>query len=178
MYSTDSLGIPYYYVATMISRLLDQPDTTKFSVEWVPLMEAVTYSYIMDWGTILSNNISTQILEYRKNSSISSKIFPPFYMSAYIMDVVCFTSDFPTMIWKWTTQGPFPIHVYQTIGNGLTKFLKEENKSLWPSFPIHYGVYALDNYKHERLEVNQILCLNFESYCGLKRDDTNFRTIE
>ena len=31
------------------------------------------------------------------------------------MDVVCFTSDFPTMGWKWTTQDPSPIHVYHNI---------------------------------------------------------------
>ena len=45
---------------------------------------------------------------------------------------------------------------YQTIGNGLNKFLKEAKKALWPSFPIYYGVYVLENYKHAGLEVNKI----------------------
>ena len=115
MYSTISFVIPYYYIVAMMYRLFSQPDTTKFLVEWVPLMESVTDSYIMDWGAIFSNNIATQIHEYKYNHSISSKIFPPFYMSAYIMDVICFTSYFPTMGWKWTTQDPLPIHVYHSM---------------------------------------------------------------
>ena len=36
-------------------------------------------------------------------------------MSAYMMDIVFFTSDFPTMGWKWTIQDPIPIHVYHNI---------------------------------------------------------------
>lgn len=97
MYSTKSLASPYHYVYVMMSRLFGQPTTTKFSVEWVLLMEEIAHYYIMDWGSILSNNIATQILEYRKNHSIFSKIFPPFYMSAYIVDAMRFTSYFPTM---------------------------------------------------------------------------------
>ena len=69
----------------------------------------------MDWGNILSNNIATQILEYRKNHSISSQNLPPFYMSIYIMEVVCFTSYSLAMGWKWTTQDPLPIHVYHSM---------------------------------------------------------------
>lgn len=48
MYSTNSLSSPYYYVAAMISRLFGQCDITKCLVEWVPLMEAVAGSYVMD----------------------------------------------------------------------------------------------------------------------------------
>ena len=78
MYSTNSLASPYCYVAAIMSRLFSQANTTIFLVEWVPLMEAVADSYVTDWGNILSNNIATQILEYRKNHSISSKKFPHF----------------------------------------------------------------------------------------------------
>ena len=47
MYSTNSLVSTYYYIFAMMSRIFSQPDTTKFSVEWVPLMEAFTNYYIM-----------------------------------------------------------------------------------------------------------------------------------
>lgn len=66
------------------------------------LIDAASDSYVMDWGTILSNNISAQILEYKKKHIFSENIVPPFYMSAYIMDSIFFTSDFPSMGWKWT----------------------------------------------------------------------------
>ena len=40
---------------------------------------------------------------------------PPFYMSAYIMDVLCFTSDIPSMEWKWTLEDPTPSHIYHKV---------------------------------------------------------------
>ena len=127
----------------MIPTLFGQPNTSKFSIEWVPLMDDVTNSCIMDRGTILSNNISTQILEYRKNRSISSKILPPFYMSAYIMDVVCFTSYFPTMGWKWTIQDPTPIHIYHNIlweSKYETDFYKICHGVMLPLFQVVFDV--------------------------------------
>ena len=48
---------------------------------------------------------------------------------------------------------------YQTVGNGLTRFLKEAKKALWPSFPISCGVYGREKYKHAILEISQIECL-------------------
>ena len=57
MHSTNSLAIPYWYFAAMMSRLFGQPDTTKFSVEWVPLMEAVANYYIMEPGKIFIRGI-------------------------------------------------------------------------------------------------------------------------
>ena len=59
MYSTESLASPYCYIYAMMSRLYGQSDITRFSVKWVPLMEATKYAYGMDWGDILSNNIAT-----------------------------------------------------------------------------------------------------------------------
>lgn len=33
-------------------------------------------------------------------------------MFSYIIDALGFTTDFPTMGWKWTFQYPNPIHIY------------------------------------------------------------------
>jgi len=81
----------------------------------------------MDWGTILSNNFALQIQEYRQNWYVTYRTIPPFFMSAYIMDAVCFTTSFPTMGWKWTIQDPNPIHIYKKIlweSNFQTHFYK------------------------------------------------------
>ena len=51
---------------------------------------------------------------------------------------------------------PFYVHnklmvrevAYQTVGNGLTKSLKDSKKSLWPSFPIQCGTLTLSNFNH------------------------------
>lgn len=41
MYSISSLASPYSYIATMMCRLFDYADTTKFSIEWVPIIDVV-----------------------------------------------------------------------------------------------------------------------------------------
>jgi len=78
----------------------------------VPLIEAAINSFVMDWETILSDKMMSQILDYRRNKFVSTKIMPPFYMSAYIMDTICFNSDSPILGWKWIVQNPIPIHIY------------------------------------------------------------------
>ena len=37
--------------------------------------------------------------------------------------------------------------------------MKEAKKELWSSFPINYGVYGLEKYKHDILKISQIECL-------------------
>lgn len=115
MYSLSSLVSMFCYVAAMICRLFGSPNTLKFTVEWVPLIQAASNFEFMDWATILSNNIVSEILEYRQNHSVSERIMPSFYMSAYIMDVICFSFYFPSMGWKWTLEDPTPIHLYHDI---------------------------------------------------------------
>ena len=46
---------------------------------------------------------------------MSQRIYPPFFLSAYVMDFICYVSKFPVLGWKWTTQDPLPIHVYHKI---------------------------------------------------------------
>jgi len=40
---------------------------------------------------------------------------------------------------------------YQTIGNGISKVLKEPNKKMWPYFPAQFGIFSLGNYKHAQI---------------------------
>lgn len=108
----DSLASPYCYVGAMICRLFGASDSARFSIEMVPLMEATINSFIVDWATILSAKMANQILDYRRNRYVTTRIIAPFYMSTYIMETICFNSDFPILGWKWTPQDPNPIHIY------------------------------------------------------------------
>lgn len=112
MYSTGSLTSPYYFAATMLCRIFGMPDINKFSSEWLPLLDAATNATIVDWAKILSDNLVTAIVSYWSKRAAAQRIYPPFYLSAYIMDAICYVSKFPVMGWKWTTQDPLPIHVY------------------------------------------------------------------
>lgn len=50
---------------------------------------------------------------------------------------------------------------YQTVGKGLTKVLKDAKKSTWPCFPIPCDTYALDNFKHSLVEIEQLKAFSF-----------------
>ena len=100
MYSTGSLTSPYCFAAAMLCRLFGMPDINKFLSEWLPLIDAAT---------------NVDIINYRSKRSLSQRIYPPFYLSTYAMDSICYVSKFPIMGWKWTTQDPLPIHVYDKI---------------------------------------------------------------
>ena len=80
--------------------------------EWLPLLNAAVNATIVDWAKILSDNLATAIFNYWSKRTISQMIYPPFYLSAYVMDSICFVSKFPLMSWQWTIHDPLPIHVY------------------------------------------------------------------
>lgn len=93
MYAIAFLENPYNYAAAMLCRLYGQPNNTKFSIEWIPLIDAFVNSYIMNRPSILSNNLTTSITKYRQTKDSSSDNLPPFYFCAYIMDAICFCTS-------------------------------------------------------------------------------------
>lgn len=99
-YSVDSLTSPYCYVGAMMCRMWGIHDSAKFTIEIIPLMEAAINGYVMDWANILSDKLATTILEYRANAYQTTRTIPPFYYSAYIIDTVCFNSEFPLLGWR------------------------------------------------------------------------------
>lgn len=48
MYAIAPLASPYSYIDSMMCRFFGYANTTKFSVEWVPLIDAVVNSFVMD----------------------------------------------------------------------------------------------------------------------------------
>jgi len=137
VYYLASLSGPFCYVVVMICRLFGSLNTQKFKVEWVPFIQVASNYEIMDCATILSNNIASKILEYRQNHSVSERIVPTFYMSAYIMDAICFYFDFPSMGCKWTLEDPTPIHLYHDIlweSECQPHFYKICNKMMMPLY--------------------------------------------
>lgn len=114
-YSIDSLATPFSQFAAMMCQMHTQPNVSKFLDTWVSLMDGVIDGFIFYQATILSDNLAFHILYFRSARNISENKIPPFYMSSYIMDVVCFTMEFPSMAWKWTIHDLKPIHIYHAI---------------------------------------------------------------
>lgn len=48
MYLIASLFAPYNFVAAMMRRLFGKDDSTKFSLEWLPLIDAMVNATIMN----------------------------------------------------------------------------------------------------------------------------------
>jgi len=63
LYLVDSLENPYNYATSMLCRLYGLPNNTKFSIEWIPLINASVNSHIMNWPTILSDNPAIAVSE-------------------------------------------------------------------------------------------------------------------
>jgi hypothetical protein len=59
---------------------------------------------------MLSDNLAKEIIEYQLENSKGKPA--PFYMSAYIMDVIFFMNPFRLMSWSWTSTNTEPIHFY------------------------------------------------------------------
>ena len=129
-YSVDSLSSPYCYAGIMMCRLWGLHDSANFTIEMVPLMELTCNSEVMDWATILSDKLATAVLEFRSKISVTERIIPPFYYSAFILDTLCFNSEFPILGWRWTPQESTPIHIY--------------HRKLWKSDYKHH-LYQIGN---------------------------------
>ena len=126
MYSVESLSPPFCYTAAMMCMLFGNDNSARFSIQMVPLIHFAVNSEIMDWAIILSDKIANRILEYRKDKDTGNKT--PFYFCAYILDALCFNSEFPMLGWKWTPKDPAPIHIYHKF---LWKVhLKKKNMSI------------------------------------------------
>jgi hypothetical protein len=70
-----------------------------FFLQWVPLIYSVAEGSSFDWSKMLSDSLTSQITEYRMQKE-SGKV-ASFFMSAYLMDVVCSMTPFPLMNWSW-----------------------------------------------------------------------------
>jgi hypothetical protein len=95
IYSIASLEPQFKYIAMTTYRLYGREDTSHFFLQWVPLIHQVFKGCSFDWVKILSDSLTSRVTEYRaqkESGNISS-----FFMSAYIMDAVCFLTPFPLM---------------------------------------------------------------------------------
>jgi hypothetical protein len=100
----------------------------------------VAEGYSFDWAKILLDNLIQEIARYQslRAKGKSTK----FFMSAYIMDVVCFITPFLLMDWSWTPNSVKPIHIYHL------KLWEEKEKYLfyeicnWVVVSMHTAIYG------------------------------------
>jgi hypothetical protein len=95
VYATTSLNEYMVYVAMMLCRIFGKESPTHFPAEWVPLLHEVAEGYSFNWDNILYDNIAREVMEYQTARTKGQTT--TFYMSAYIMDAICFLTPFPLM---------------------------------------------------------------------------------
>jgi hypothetical protein len=140
VYATSSLDTHMIYVAVILCRLFRKKSPTHFPVEWVSTMHEVVKGYTFNWAKILSDNLAEEITEYKLAKSKGQPA--PFYMSTYIMDVICFITPFPLMNWSWTPTSAKPIHFYHS------KLWEDKAKDLFYEIyhnvvvPVHIALYG------------------------------------
>jgi hypothetical protein len=112
IYATASLNEYMVYVAMMLCRLYGRKDAYHFSAEWTPFLEEVSEGRIFNWHKILSDKLTLEVINYETARSKGQTM--SFYMSAYIMDAICFMTPFPLMNWSWNASCPEPVHKYHS----------------------------------------------------------------
>jgi hypothetical protein len=112
IYSISSLEPYFKYIAMMTCRLYGKEDTTHFFLPWVPLIHTVIEGFSYDWAKLLSNSLTSRIIEYKSRKA--SKKATSFFMSAYIMDSIYLMKTFPMMNWSWAPSSIDPIHIYHS----------------------------------------------------------------
>jgi hypothetical protein len=110
VYSITSLEPQYKYVAMMTCRLFGREDTLHFFIAWVPLMFQVLEGCLFNWAKILSDSLANRVTEHREQKA--SGRLSSFFMSTYIMDVVCSMTPFPLMSCTWNPAQEKPVHEY------------------------------------------------------------------
>jgi hypothetical protein len=140
VYSISSLEPQFKYIAMMTCRLYGKEDTTHFFLPWVPLIHTVAEGCSFDWAKLLSDSLTSRITEYRMQRANGKAA--SFFMSAYIMDVVCFMTPFPLMSWSWTPSEAEPIHVYHSKlwEDKATEFIYEIFN--WVMVPMHVSIFG------------------------------------
>jgi hypothetical protein len=112
IYSISSLEPQFMYIAMMMCRIYGKENTTHFFLPWVPIIHSMAEGFSFDWAKILSDNLTSKISEYQTKKI---KWQPTsFFMSSYVMDVICFMTLFPLMRWSWTSDSAEPIHDYHS----------------------------------------------------------------
>jgi hypothetical protein len=112
IYAISSLNEYMVYVAMMLCKLFGKKNPCHFLAEWVPFLEEASKGYSFNWDKILSDNIAKKVSNYKDARSRGQPV--AFYMSTYIMDVICFMTPLSLMNWSWNITCLKPIHEYHS----------------------------------------------------------------
>jgi len=103
----------YQDVAVMMCRLFGVKNCNLFRREWTPIMHIVVEEgNIMNWANILVANLLNAI---RRRKYAPRGQEPPFYMAAYLLDLVCTAIHFLEIKLQWGSGSPAIHEMFQVM---------------------------------------------------------------
>ena len=94
-------------IAIFLSRVFGRKDGSTFLDKWIPIIyQLITSGATLNLGEIISSNLDNQLKKVHKEHH--------FYMSTYLMNVMCVSLEFPSLGWKWESSLP-SIHVWHKM---------------------------------------------------------------
>jgi len=113
-------------------------DATIFRQEWFPLASEIAFKgTIFNWGSILSSNLKATI---EGTIHIDIHLKSNFFMSSYLIDIVCSQHPFLKMKWSWNPTDSL-IHLYCDL---LWDFMYRSNDEHICNDFIHSTPLAFD----------------------------------
>jgi len=102
----------YRPVAMMFCRLTGNKNCNLFRKEWIPLMHAVVEEgKILNWASLLAESM-IKALKTHLEAPEAAK--PPFFMAAYLLDMVMAQVDFPDISMRWVSNS-VPVHEFFSL---------------------------------------------------------------
>ena len=90
-------------IVIFLSRVFGRKDGSTFPDQWIPIIyQIITSGATLNWGELISSNLDNQLKKVHKDHQ--------FYMSTYLMAVMCANIEFPSLEWKWESSLPL-VHV-------------------------------------------------------------------
>ena len=118
-------------IVILISRVFGRKDGSTFLDKWIPIIyQIITSGATLNGGELISSNLDNQLKKVHKDRQ--------FYMSTYLMDVMCANIEFPSLEWKWESSFP-SIHVYYKM-LGENKYKEDYDQICNKVFPNLYNV--------------------------------------
>ena len=118
-------------IVILLSRVFERKDGSIFSEKWIPIIyQIITSGSTLNWGELISSNLDVQLRKARKDHQ--------FFMSSYLMNVMCSSLEFPSLGWKWESI-LLLIHVYYKM-LWETKYKEDYELICNELFPTLYQV--------------------------------------
>ena len=93
-----------HIIVILMSRIFGRKDASHYPDKWIPIIhQVIRYGSILNWSEIISSNLDIQLKKVQKEHQ--------FYISSYILDVICAIQKYPSLGWRWKPD-LLSIHVY------------------------------------------------------------------